>query len=238
MPEFTTILIKREEVAEGTMAFYFEKPKEFDFTAGQNGDFTLINPPKTDGEGDTRTFTIASAPYEENLMIATRIRESAFKQVIKDLPVGTKVRLKGPYGDFVLHNNTDNPAVFLTGGIGITTARSIISQATKEKLPHKITLLYSNKTPTDAAFLDDLNSYAKDNPNFTFVPVMTRTTAQEWSGESGHIARDMLKKYLKDLGKPIYYLSGPNDMVTAMRGILAEARVNQDNIRTEEYTGY
>lgn len=128
--------------------------------------------------------------------------------------------------------------MFLTGGIGITTVRSIIAQATKDKLLHNITLFYSNKTPEDTAFLDDLKSFARENPNFTFVPVMTRTRPEEWNGESGHVTKEMLTKYINDLSAPIYYLSGPASMVKAMRQILTDARVNEDNIRTEEYSGY
>lgn len=231
-------LIKKEEVAEGTMAFHFEKPQGFEFKAGQNGDFTLLNPPETDEEGNKRTFSFVHAPFEEDLVIATRMRDTAFKRVLKDLPFGTDVKLDGPYGDFILHKTATTPAVFLTGGIGITTVRSIIAQATKDKLPHNIILLYSNKTPKDTAYLDDLQSFATENPNFTFVPVMTRTAPEEWSGESGHVTLEMLTKYVKDLATPIYYLSGPASMVKAMRQILADAHVNEDNIRTEEYSGY
>ncbi len=231
-------LIKKEVVADGTMAFYFEKPYGFEFKAGQFGDFTLINPPETDEEGNTRGFSLAHAPYEKDLMIATRMRNTAFKRVLKDLPLGTELKFDGPYGDFVLHKTATTPAVFLTGGIGITTVRSIIAQATKDKLPHRIALFYSNKTSEDTAFLDDLKSFASENPQFTFVPVMTRATAEEWSGENGHVTKEMLSKYVKDLNTPIYYLSGPASMVKAMRQILTDTQVNEDNIRTEEYSGY
>jgi ferredoxin-NADP reductase len=67
---------------------------------------------------------------------------------------------------------------------------------------------------------------------------MTRTTPEEWHGESGHITKDMLTKYISDLTTPIYYLSGPASMVTTMRQILIDAHVNEDNIRTEEFSGY
>jgi ferredoxin-NADP reductase len=231
-------LIKKEEVAEGTIAFHFEKLLGLEFKAGQFADFTLLNPPETDEEGNTRGFSLAHAPYEEDLMIATRMRDTAFKRVLKNLPLETEVKFDGPYGDFVLHKTATTPAVFLTGGIGITTVRSIIAQATKDKLPHSITLFYSNKTPKDTAFLDDLKSFASENPQFTFVPVMTRTTPEEWNGESGHVTKEMLTKYVKDLTAPIYYLSGPASMVKAMRQILTDAQVNEDNIRTEEYSGY
>ena len=55
-------LKNKMELAEGTMGFYFEKPPGFQFKAGQFGDWTLIDPPETDAEGNFRTFTIASAP--------------------------------------------------------------------------------------------------------------------------------------------------------------------------------
>src|SRR5579864_204676 len=86
-PTRVTKLKGREEVAEQTMAFRFEKPAAFTFTPGQCIDLTLVNPPKTDAEGDGRTFSIASAPYEDVLMVATRLRETAFKQVLKSLPL-------------------------------------------------------------------------------------------------------------------------------------------------------
>jgi hypothetical protein len=39
-------------------------------------DLTLLNPPETDAEGNTRAFSIASAPFDNDLMIATRMRDS------------------------------------------------------------------------------------------------------------------------------------------------------------------
>jgi len=229
-------LIKKEEVANETMAFHFEKPKDFIFKAGQFADFTLYNPPETDEEGNIRGFSLAHAPYENDLMIATRMRDTAFKRVLKNLPLGTELKLDAPYGNFVLHKTPTTPAIFLTGGIGITPVRSIIAEATHDKLPHKITLFYSNKTPEDAAFLKDFQSFAKENLNFTFVPVMTRD--ETWSGEKGHITKEMLLEYVSDLTTPIYYLSGPASMVATMRQILTDAQVNEDNIRTEEFSGY
>jgi ferredoxin-NADP reductase len=54
----------RREIASGTMAFHFEKPVGFSYKAGQFGDLTLANPPESDAEGNTRGFSLASAPYD------------------------------------------------------------------------------------------------------------------------------------------------------------------------------
>lgn len=231
-------LLEKQTVANDTMAFTWEKPPGFAFVAGQFCDMTLLNPSETDEDGNTRGFSLAHAPYEEHLVIATRMRDSAFKRVLKDLPIGADVRIDAPYGNFTLHKNVATPAVFLIGGIGITPVRSIIAQATHDQMPHQMTLLYANKTPAHAAFTDDLDGFAKENQHFTFVPVYTEVPESTWSGERGHIDAGMLERYVPDVAAPIYYLSGPASMVKAMRHLLVEVGANEDNIRTEEFTGY
>lgn len=231
-------LIKKEEIANGTMAFHFEKPEGFEFRAGQFGDITLINPPETDSEGDTRGFSIASAPYEPNLVFATRLRDTAFKRVYRELDAGAEVKLDAPYGDFTLHKTDTTPAVFIIGGIGVTPVRSMVAQATRDKTAHKIILIHANRTPADAPFSADFEQFAKDNPNFTYVPVITGDAPEGWDGEQGRVDGPMLKRHVTDLAAPKYYLAGPEGMVKAMRELLVGLDVNEDNIKTEEFTGY
>lgn len=240
MPIYKTRLKSREEISAGTMAFRFEKPEGFGFKAGQFGDYTLISPPETDSEGNTRGFSLANAPYEDDLMFATRMRDTAFKRVLRAMEIGSEITLDAPYGSFTLHNNTRIPAVFLTGGIGVTPVRSIVLQAAHDNLPHKIFLFDSNRRPEDSAFLDELKHAQKKNPNYTFVGTMTEmeNSDQKWDGETGYISKAMLVKYIGDLTLPIYYVAGPAAMVTAMRKTLNDAGVDDDNIRTEEFSGY
>src|SRR5215472_15468547 len=97
-PIFMAKLESRRRVAERTMAFQFEKPSDWTFKPGQFVDITLQNPPETDAEGNTRDFSIASAPFEDRLMVATRLRDTAFKDVLRALPLGTQVKIEGPFG--------------------------------------------------------------------------------------------------------------------------------------------
>jgi ferredoxin-NADP reductase len=135
-PTFLTKLRDQKEVAERTMAFCFDKPASFKFTPGQFIDITLLNPRDTDSEGNARGFSIATAPYEDFIMVATRLRDTAFKRVLRSVPLGTEVKIEGPFGNLRLHNDKSRAAVVLTGGIGITPFRSILLHAAKEKLPH------------------------------------------------------------------------------------------------------
>jgi ferredoxin-NADP reductase len=239
MPIYKVKLKAREEIAAGTMAFHFDKPMGFGYKAGQFGDYTLINPPETDAEGNTRGFSFASAPYEDDLMSATRMRDTAFKRVLKTMPLGTELTLDAPYGSFTLHNNAAIPAVFITGGIGVTPVRSIVLQAIHDQLAHRIIVVDSNKRPQDAAFLDDLSQSHDNNPHYTFVGTMTgMEKSNQWHGETGHVTQAMLVKHIGDLTIPIYYIAGPRAMVAALRKTLTESGINDDNIRTEEFSGY
>src|SRR6202171_4602355 len=115
-PGFMCKLKDRKEVAEGTMAFWFEKPSGWTFKPGQYLDITLLDPSETDSEGNVRSFSIASAPHKETLMVATRMRDAAFKRILKAMPLGTAVKIEGPSGDLILQNDSARAAVFLAGG--------------------------------------------------------------------------------------------------------------------------
>lgn len=198
----------------------------------------LINPPETDEKGNVRGFSLVQAPFEPDLVVATRMRNTAYKRVLKDLPIGTEVKLDGPGGDFTLHKTESTPAVFLIGGIGVTPVRSMIAQATHDKTGHRLILLHASRTPAALPYKSDFEQLAKDNPNFRYVAVATDSAPDNWVGERGRINAEMIKKYVPDLNKPIYYLSGPREMVKAMRQLLVDLQVNEDKIRTEEFSGY
>jgi ferredoxin-NADP reductase len=236
----TSVLQNRREVAQGTMAFRFDKPPGWSFVAGQYLDLTLIDPPETDDEGNTRSFSICSAPSEDSLMITTRMRDTAFKRVLKTMSIGGTVTIDGPSGDLTLPADSSRPVVFLAGGIGITPFRSMLVHATREKLPHRLFLFYSNRRPEDAPFLVELSALEKENRRFTLVATMSEMTSSRrpWSGATGLIDAALLSRHLKDAVSPIYYVAGPPNMVKALSETLRKQSVPDADIRAEEFSGY
>ncbi len=219
------VLRRRQEVAERTLAFYFDKPAGFSHEAGQNALFSL--PSGT----ESRTFTIASAPHERELMIATRMRDSPFKRSLAELPVGGGLKIDGPSGLMVRHEDDSRPAVFLAGGIGITPFLAMARDADARRLRHRITLIYSNRRPQDAAFLAELQ-------RMPLHMVATMTDAPEWKGEKRRISRELLAEHVPDLLAPVYYFAGPLRMTMAVQGMLAEIGVKEEDMRSEEFYGY
>lgn len=235
-----TRLLSSEEVAEGTVAFHFARPPGFAFQAGQNVLLTLVDLAEVDAEGPSRTFTLASAPHEPDLVVATRMRDTAFKRALKSAAPGLPVELDGPGGALVLHEDASRPAVFLAGGIGITPFLSIARHAAHVRLPHRIHLFYGNRRPEDAAFLAELTELQTVNPRYRLVAVMSEPekSAQRWKGEQGFVDRTMLERHLPDLQAPVYYFAGPPVMAMAMQQMLSALGIAGANMRSEEFYGY
>jgi len=238
--EYKARLKHKEKCGDGGMVFYFDKPKGFQFEAGQYVDLTLINPAETDPDGSIRSFSLAGAPADEHLMIVTRIRDTAFKRSLQQLPIHAEVELDGPFGSFTLHADRSKPAIFLAGGIGIAPFFSMISHASKNSPQAQLSLFYSNHSPESAAFLQSLQELEKNTVNFRLIPTMTATDSvyRSWNGETGFISRKMLSKYLPRLQGALCYVAGSPHFVEAMLKMLKSAGVDQEEVRCEEFVGY
>jgi ferredoxin-NADP reductase len=172
-PQIELTLLEKDKV-EGTdvTSFKFRKQNDdhdnqglqnktpFNYTAGQFAFFDIggvYNDPK----GPIRHFTISSSPTENFIMFSTRIRDSPYKQRLLTLEKGAKVKIRGPEGQFVLHEDYSKPAVFLSGGIGVTPFRTMIKYATDKQLPLKIVMFDSNRNRDNILFRKEFDEWAK-----------------------------------------------------------------------------
>lgn len=241
MATYTSRLQARDSIAEGTMAFHLEKPPGFSFKPGQAIDLILrANDPEGSQPDARHTFSLVSAPFEDELIIATRMRASAFKRALGALPIGAPLMIEGPSGSLSLHKDQTRAGVFIAGGIGITPFISILRQAAKNQLQQDLRLLYSNHRPEDCAFLAELQQLEALNPRFHLIATMTQMerSTQAWSQRTSRIDAELVKQAIRDLCAPLFYIAGPGAMVEAMQRTLAAAGVDDDDVRSETFYGY
>jgi len=233
-------LVSKRDVAWETTAFHFSRPDGFVFKAGQAIDLILPDAANPGAEGERHAFSLVNAPFQDELCVTTRMRDSAYKRRLKALEVGAAVKIDGPFGSLSLHSKAARAAVFIAGGIGITPFMSILRHAAHENLPQPLLLLYSNRRPEDAAFLPELRELERQNPKFRIVATMTQMSrsGQLWTGETGMLDERVLGRVIGDLPSPVVYVAGPPPMVESLRMALGLAGIDEDDIRSEEFYGY
>ena len=230
---------EKREVAKGTLLVIFDlRGKKFDYQPGQYFWVELLDPPYADEKGPRRHISAVTSPTERGVIgLCTRIRDSAFKRSLVELPVGAEVEVEQPKGKFVLPEDTSRPLVFVAGGIGITAFRSMLRYIQDERLPHRVTLIYSNRDRESTPFLDELEQIERTNANIRLIVTMTNDDA--WPGERRRIDANFFKKYLgESLTDATYMVAGPPGMAEAASEELKKAGVNEQLITTDSFSGY
>jgi ferredoxin-NADP reductase len=230
---------EKTEVAKGTLMVVFDLlGREVDFAPGQYFWVNLVDPPYDDERGPRRHISVVTSPNERGVLgLCTRLRDSAFKRSLAELPVGTEVDVEEPKGDFRLPDDTSREYVFVAGGIGITVFRSMLRYIHEERLPYRVTLVYSNRDRESTAFLDELHELQRDLDGLRLV--LTMTDDPGWDGESRRIDADFLRDHLDgELVSYTYLVAGPPDMVNGVTEMLQGEGVPEERLLPARFSGY
>jgi glycine betaine catabolism B len=228
--------IDRQREGDAFESFRFEPDHAFSFEAGQYLKYTLPHP-EPDSRGVSRFFTIASAPTEDLVMLTTRLSTpgSSFKQMLQQLETGAVIEAAGPFGRFV-YSDHETPAVFIAGGIGITPFRSILMDLASRAPQTDVTLLYANDTP-DIPFRGLLDDLAREQPSLKVAYTVSHPDA-DWRGPVGRINERFIREHTPLTREPLFYVSGPKALVTAMTETLQASGVVAGRIKQDFFPGY
>jgi glycine betaine catabolism B len=219
-------LVLREQRPEAgdAVSFVFDRPPGLEWKAGQY--FGLrVEHPDPDARGVTRTFTIASAPEENVVMVTTRKRgdTSSLKRALLALQPGDRVALhRPPGGDFVAPEEGEH--VFIARGIGITPFRAMLAHLARRLGQAPVTLIYA--TGGDVVYRHELDRLAARSPWLTIRYVLEPEVV------TGPLLRETVTN-----GHGVW-VAGPAVMVHAVTGLLAMTGVPEERVRTEAFPGY
>jgi glycine betaine catabolism B len=209
-----------------------ERPGGFHHQPGQHAVLRLGT-----GQGpDLRPLSIASPPDANVLEFATRIGPSAYKQAFASLKGGDRVKVSRPMGSFRL--DPTRPAVMVSGGIGITPLRSILTAAAASGHTAPIRLLFSNRTAEEIPFRFELDQLARRHLDLRITWVLSESTTGAPGGEvlTGRIEVGHLREQLRQLPEAIFYLTGPAAMVDDLTGMLRSIGVPSSQLRRARQT--
>jgi ferredoxin-NADP reductase len=228
---------EKREVAKGTLFVTFDLGGEnVEFEPGQYFWVELLDPPYEDEKGPRRHITVVTSPTEGVLGLATRIRDTAFKRSLVEMPEGAAVDVEQPKGSFVLPEDTSKRYAFVAGGIGITPFRSMLRYIADKGLDYDITLVYSNRDVESTAFLDELKELESVVPRCRVL--FTMTDDPSWEGDNRMLDAVVLGELLGDLESFHFMIAGPPPMAKSVEGSLFEAGLSEDQVQSDSFSGY
>ena len=217
-------LTRKFAEAGNAKSFRFRPERPLSWQAGQYLKYTLPHE-HPDDQGTSRYFTIASAPYEGEVQITTRISQSSFKRALDALEPDDGIEAEGPSGDFAWRE-AEVPHSWIAAGIGITPFHSILAERIHRGLPLPVRLLYANRDEK-VIFRETLEAWAGARAAFELQFVI-----------SERLGAELIRERLGGLERGLVYLSGPEPMVEAIGAALIDTGLDEDRLQRDWFPGY
>lgn len=203
-------LTSRTQVAKGAFESVFELSQKLHFNPGQYVTLTLPRL-KNDPKGKGRIFSIVNTPKENKILkILYRDTGSPYKNYLLKMPIGEKIKVSDPIGDFA---PKPGALVFLVAGIGIAPFMSM--------LPIKATWFISNKSKAHTPYLPQI----PNNPHLIFTNKNKRLNLK------------LIKSNLPNWTSCIFYIAGAPEFVENLESQLITAGCHPANINREAFDG-
>lgn len=174
-----------------------------------------------------RDFSIVPSPDNaQDLRIIFRNSDSGFKRSLFDAPEGTKVKVTGPFGNFVLPTSSERPIIFIAGGIGITPFLSMLEYVYEQEAQYDISMLLVTQSDEKSILANEITSRIGKKKLRNFKSVV------------GEITAAAVVEATLGVVMPLWYIAGPPRMVATTRAILHTTGVENTDIFTEQFLGY
>ena len=190
--------------------------------------------------GISRPFSLAHAPVEGANEIELNVRivpgGSGTTFLHQQVEEGQAVTLSGPYGRFFVRKSAEMPLIFMAGGSGLSSPRSMILDLLNEGCELPITLIYGQRTLNELYYHDEFLALAAQHDNFTYVPSLSdEAPDSEWDGFRGFVHDAAKAHFDNDFREHKAYLCGPPKMIDACISTLMQGRLFEKDIYTEKF---
>ena len=204
-----------------------------DFQAGQ-----YVNLELPSGQG-SRAFSLANSPQqadEVELNIRLVPGGQATTWVHQSLKVGDRVKLAGPYGRFFVRKSAGMPSLFLAGGSGLSSPKSMILDLLAEGSTLPMTMVYGARNRAELYDHELFTRLAAEHAHFTYVPALSDEPADSgWTGFRGFVHDAAKAHFDNDFRGRKAYLCGPPIMIDACITTLMQGRLFERDIYTEKF---
>lgn len=235
VPSFTTACLSNRVIARDIYEFTLKKPEGFSFKAGQ---FVLFDVPLLDDPANiqTRAFSIASAPHEEDLLFVAKMKEGgrASRWIAESLKEGNSVRLQGPFGMFTLKPENAKDYLFIATSTGVAPFRAHIIDSLHRGEARTMDLLYCVRNEEDLFWHKEFSELTQRHPQFSLHTTLS-AGSDSWKGHRGRV-QTVTKEAVPDAAVRQVYICGSPAMTMDMKKMcLEEFKMDRKDVHVEGY---
>ncbi|ARU30515.1 CDP-6-deoxy-delta-3,4-glucoseen reductase [Sulfuriferula sp. AH1] len=206
---------KLEKLGHDVMGMHLKLPanERMQFLAGQYIDILLKN-------GKRRSFSLANAPHDDALLqLHVRYVPGGeyTEHVFNAMKEKDILRIEGPLGSFFLREDNEKPIIFIAGGTGFAPIKAMVEHALYHHANREMVLYWGARQLHDLYMPHLASQWQQENPNFTFIPVLSQPAAEDaWPGRSGLVVDAVIQDFPNLSGYQVYACGAPG-MVEAAR---------------------
>ena len=233
--DFATTVNRIEDLTPTIKAIHLQLDKPIDFQAGQ---YVQVEIP---GVGQ-RAFSIANAPLgvKASGSIELNVRQlpggAGTTWLHQQLKAGDPLRISGPYGRFFVRESAQQPMLFMAGGSGLSSPRSMITDLLSRGCTLPITLVYGQRSREELYYDAEFRALAAQHANFTYVPALSHEPeGSDWTGLRGFVHEAAKAHFGGNFAGRKAYLCGPPPMIEACITTLMQGRLFERDIYTEKF---
>jgi len=231
--DFAGVVSKIVTLSPTIKAYHFQLEEALPFQAGQ---YVNLHIPTL---GITRAFSLANPP-SSGALVELNVRivpgGAGTTYLHQQLKVGDAINLSGPYGRFLVRKSAQVPLIFMAGGSGLSSPRSMILDLLEEGCGLPITLVYGQRTRDELYYHEELVNLASIYSNFHYVPVLSgEPEGSGWLGHRGFVHDAARAHFNNDFRGHKAYLCGPPVMIDACITTLIQGRLFERDIYTEKF---
>jgi ferredoxin-NADP reductase/ferredoxin len=187
--------------------------------------------------GLSRPYSVANtANWAGELEFFIRLHpEGGFSTFLeRDAKIGKRIEVKGPFGHFVLQDQSLRPRWFVGGGTGFAPLLSMLRNMAELQEPHPVRLYFGVNREAELFCLDELRRLAQDLPQLRATLCVWRPDGG-WDGFRGTPA-DALRRDLEQGGPaPDLYLCGPPALINAVTETARAFGIADEHIFSEKF---
>jgi NAD(P)H-flavin reductase len=183
----------------------------------QPGQFMSVFAEK-EGKSISRPYSIASSPEEkERLELVIKVVEGGFmSNYLHTVAPGTKLKVIGPLGRFILLEPPERDILFVATGTGVAPFISMLGHIFAMGYDVDVHLAFGVRYVHDLVYQDLLGKWAQRHPNFHLYTTVSRPGDSGWKGRVGYVEK-VIDEEIKDYANTDVYICGLHDMVEQVK---------------------